>query len=266
MQSNPGKSCDDIYQINKASRGVSTHYWIQTSTGVHQVYCDMELECGGHKGGWTRIADLDTSRGDDCPTGWTKITTPDNPPHPAIDVCRPPSNIPGCYSTSYTVNGLSYQKVCGKVRGYQKGSTDAFAQRITQGKSINGPYCEGVSITTGSNRKHVWTFAVGYETEGVSNCPCASTSGDPAQPFVQDHYYCEPGAGLDLEVYFTNNPLWDGIGCTSANNNCCTNVAMPWFLRKFPTSVQEDVEVRICVDQGFSDESVMVDVVQLFVQ
>ena len=60
MQSNAGKSCDDIYKINKASRGASGDYWINTTTGVHQVYCDMELECGGHKGGWMRIADLDT--------------------------------------------------------------------------------------------------------------------------------------------------------------------------------------------------------------
>ena len=69
LQTNPGKSCDDIYQINKASRGMSGNYWINTITGVHQVYCDMELECGGHKGGWMRIADLDTSRGHDCPSG-----------------------------------------------------------------------------------------------------------------------------------------------------------------------------------------------------
>ena len=52
LQSNPGNSCNDIYQINKASRGVlSGNYWINTTTGEHQVYCDMELECGGHKGG-----------------------------------------------------------------------------------------------------------------------------------------------------------------------------------------------------------------------
>ena len=76
LQSTPGKSCNDIYQINKVSRGVSGNYWTNTTTGVHQVYCDMELECGGHKGGWMRIADLDTSRGDDCPSGWTEITTP----------------------------------------------------------------------------------------------------------------------------------------------------------------------------------------------
>ena len=43
-------------QFNKAIRGVSGKYWIKTTTGVHQVYCDMKLECGGHKGGWMRIA------------------------------------------------------------------------------------------------------------------------------------------------------------------------------------------------------------------
>ena len=267
LESNPGKSCDDIYQINKASRGVSTHYWIQTSTGVHQVYCDMELECGGHKGGWMRIADLDTSRGDDCPTGWTKITTPDNPPHPAIDVCRPSTDSAGCFPTSFTVNGSSYHKICGKVRGYQKGSTDAFALRTESNKGINGPYVDGVSITVGSNRKHVWTYAVGFNAQAISNCPCASTSAHDAQIFVQDNYYCEPGEdGFPLEAHFTNNPLWDGAGCNGANNNCCADIAMPWFIRKFPIAVQDDMEIRICNDGGFIDESVLVDTVQLYVQ
>ena len=51
LQSTPGKSCSDINLFNKASRGMSGEYWVATNTGVHQVYCDMELECGGHKGG-----------------------------------------------------------------------------------------------------------------------------------------------------------------------------------------------------------------------
>ena len=46
----PGKSCADIYQISKASRGRSGYYWIRT-TSLVRVYCDMELECGGVKGG-----------------------------------------------------------------------------------------------------------------------------------------------------------------------------------------------------------------------
>ena len=116
MQNTPGKSCDEIYQVNKASRGVSGDYWINTTSGVHQVYCDMELECGGHKGGWMRIADLDTSRGDECPTGWTKITTPDVPTRPATVVCRSPDDSAGCYPTSFPVNGADFHKIsqCGR--------------------------------------------------------------------------------------------------------------------------------------------------------
>ena len=39
----------------------------------------MELECGGYKGGWTTIVKLDTSKGDSCPSGWTRITTLGDP-------------------------------------------------------------------------------------------------------------------------------------------------------------------------------------------
>ena len=67
LQNSPGKSCNDIYQTNKNTREMSGLYWINNSTSTYQVYCDMELQCG--KGGWMRVADLNTSRGDDCPTG-----------------------------------------------------------------------------------------------------------------------------------------------------------------------------------------------------
>ena len=83
-----------------------------------------------------RIADLDTSRGDECPTEWSKITTSDPP---SIDVCRTPNDAPGCCSTTYTVNGSSYYKICSRVRGYQKDSADSF--RSSQGShSIDNPY------------------------------------------------------------------------------------------------------------------------------
>jgi len=66
----PGTSCGDIYEKNPASRDKSGLYIIKTNE-VQLVYCDMSLECGGHKGGWMRVADLDTSR-NNCPPGWTK--------------------------------------------------------------------------------------------------------------------------------------------------------------------------------------------------
>ena len=67
-----------------------------------------------------RIADLDTSRGDDCPSGWTNITTP-------VAVCIGPSSNAGCYSTNFSTLNILYSKVCGMAVGYQKDGTDAFA-------------------------------------------------------------------------------------------------------------------------------------------
>jgi len=251
----------------RSTRPVSTNYWIQTSTGVHQVYCDMELECGGHKGGWMRIADLDTSRGDDCPTAWKKITTPNSATYPSKVVCGSPSNKAGCYSTSFTVHGSSYYKICGKARGYQSSTPDAFAA-LKGIRSINGPYVDGLSITVGKNRKHVWTYAVGLSDDYIytANCPCNfEVPGAQPPDFVKDHYYCESGDVGEREFgpYYTNDTLWDGEDC---NNDCCGDVGIPFFLRQFPAATQEAVEVRICHDQSTGDEDIPIDLLQLFVQ
>ena len=139
LQSSPGKSCTDIYQINKASRGVSGLYWINTTSGLHQVNCDMELECGGHKGGWTTIVKLDTSKGDSCPSGWSKITTPGDLPKV---VYRSGNDAGGCYSAIFTTYNITFNKICGQVKGYQKGNPNAFSST----KSIN-KYVDGLSIT-----------------------------------------------------------------------------------------------------------------------
>ena len=166
LQSTPGRSCNDIYQISKASRVRSGNHWINTTTGVHQVYCDMELECGSHKGGWMRIANLDTSGRDDCPIEWTKITSP-------VATCVPPSNDAGYYSTNFSTLSIPYSKVCGMAVGYQKGTIDGFE---TLSQSINSAYVDGVSITYGTPRKYIWTYAMGFGELGTDypgvNCPC----------------------------------------------------------------------------------------------
>ena len=116
LQSSSGKSCAEIYQVNKASRGVSSLYWINSTSGLHQVTCDMELECGGHKGGWTTIAKFDTSKGDSCPSGWTKITTPGASPK---SVCRS-GNYFGCDSTIFSTSNITFNKICGQVKATRK--------------------------------------------------------------------------------------------------------------------------------------------------
>ena len=275
IQSNPGKSCNDIYKINKASRGVSGDYYIQTATDVQQVYCDMELECGGKKGGWMRIANLDTSKGDDCPSGWVKIITPSPE---ALEVCRGSNDNAGCYQVVYPTHGLNYSRICGMSKGYQKGTPDAFVafELFNKRTTINQAYVDGLSIVIDDNTpKHVWSYGVGNKNNDV-NCPCSVTlndngdnlSGLEPQEFVKGNYYCESGnpqRTLEHDTYFTADPLWDGEGC-SGTSHCCNEPGMPWFSRQFPTAVRGDIGTSICRDQRFSDEGILIEQLQLYVQ
>ena len=186
LKSTPGESCDDIlYQNNKASRGVSRLYWVRTVSGTHQVYCNMELQCGGHKGGWTRVAQFDTSQGDSCPPGWTLITAPGAN---SKNVCKSGDTNAGCHSTIFITYNISFYKICGQVRGYQKGRPNAF--RIHKGNmpSIDGHYVDGVSITLDNPHKHVWTYAIGISDSGSDGinlyCPCAHIVGPSPPSFV----------------------------------------------------------------------------------
>ena len=268
LQSSPGESCAEIFQINKASRGVSGLYWINTTSGLHQVNCDMELECGGHKGGWTTIVKLDISKGDSCPSEWTKITTPGDLPKV---VCRSGNDASGCYSAIFTTHNITFNKVCGQVKGYQKGAPEAFYSTEFVTKSINDHYVTGLSITLGNPRKHVWTYAVGMTDDADrpnQNCPCAATPGPDPPAFVSNYYYCESGdtGSIDGSKYYTSDILWDGYGCHHANNNCCTNPDMPWFFRQFSRSMHGYLEARICRYNSFSSDDTLVESIELYVQ
>ena len=265
----PGKSCLDIYQNNPNSRGVSGQYIVKIGVNLRFVYCDMILECGGEKG-WMKIADV--SSGGSCPNGWSRITSP-------VAACRAPSNNAGCYSAHFTTYNIPYSRVCGMAVGYQKGSTDGLYGWNYASRSINGPYVDGVSITYGSPiREHIWTYAMGWSDKSNAlpknpvNCPCSQYPGKLPPSFVHDNYYCESG-NLDQNLvpsssqatYFTNDLVWDGKGCSS-ENSCCSEPNLPWFYRQIPLTANKDIEVRICRDEAFSNEDVLVKELQLYVQ
>ena len=256
----PGASCADIYNINPTSYGRSGYYVLKTDH-LFSTYCDMELDCGGNKGGWMRIADIDTSRGNTCPSGWSSYNSN----------CTGGSAA-GCYSVHFSTNSTSYSKVCGRVRGYQKGTMDAFypsayaygnrdgyTPNITTSRSLDGVYVDGISITSGNPRKHVWTYAArvnnNRRNEPHYNCPCAKYPGPDPPTFVRSHYYCDGG----------DDALWNGAGC-EPEDSCCYNVGLPWFFRQFPVSGTGDIEVRICRDQAFSNEGTLLQQLQLYIQ
>ena len=290
----PGESCEDIFNMNPESRDRSGFYWILD--GPRKVYCGMTYTgsscediynnnpetgdksgyyrindtqwvyciptCAGVVGGWRRIVNIDTSTGGDCPSGWRKSN------QSGVSFCRVVSDsIHTCSSTNFSTNGTSYQRVCGRARGYQKGWSVAF-YRSSQGQTIDGFYIDGLSITHGNLRQHIWTFAYGLFDNLASqlNCPCAGSANSPPS-FVGTDYYCESGTNNTwaIDEYYFNDPLWDGSGCITSN--CCDNPTQPWFYQELSGTTTDYIEARICHEHGFFIRgSTLIDQLELYIQ
>ena len=86
--------------------------------------------------------------------------------------------------------------------------------------------------------------------------------------FVGLDYFCESGITgrwEDNRRIALEDPLWDGDGC-GPGNSCCAQAGMPWFCRTLPQEVSEDIEVRLCSDQGIANEEIYVDLLEVYVQ
>ena len=100
-----------------------------------------------------------------------------------------------------------------------------------------------------------------------SRCPCAASPGSAPPSFVGSNFYCESGAedSQNASRYYLSNPLWDGNGCSSGNN-CCSIINLPWFQYQLSQMTTDDVEVRVCTNEEFSDEGILIDILELYVQ
>ncbi len=153
----------------------------------------------------------------DCPEGF-KLFVSDG-----IRTCVRPGIEASCESVKFDANGVSYSEVCGRVVGYQSGSTDAVSNyhiSVENHNDINSFYVDGVSITQGYPRKHVWTLMAGISDEmnEVYNCPCNDPPGftQELQSFIGNDYFCESGNHGNWEfIFYRDDPLWDGDGCGS---------------------------------------------------
>ena len=124
--------------------------------------------CGGSTG-WRRVAYLNMSDpSQQCPSVWQEITTPHR-------VCGRRSTSGSCEGLTYSTGSEQYDQVCGRIIGYQIGTPDAFFYGPS--RSINSVYVEGVSVTRGSPRQHIWTFAGVHDEQSTypgETCPCGT--------------------------------------------------------------------------------------------
>ena len=259
---NPAPSCKLVPEGSS-----SGNYWIQNvGTGYASLeYCDMSRRCCNSAGGWMRVAHLDmTDPTNHCPTSFRKIDTPKR-------TCGGRGS--GCQSTTYSVDGISYSRVCGKIKAYQYGHPDAFnPYNSHQARTIIDQYVDGVSLTHGQNpRKHIWTFANAVD-EVHSNsyvCPCTKTDTHYAgvvPSFIGNDYFCDTGSRyMYASQFYSEDPLWDGAGC-GGSSTCCQFNNPPWFCKQLPQPSTDDIELRLCTDEQPTGENIAIEQVEIFVQ
>ena len=228
---------------------------------IKEQISSSSIRCG-IKGPWKRVVYINPTLDDSCPSGLRKVTIT-NTTHlgcgGTVDS--------GCSSVVYQVH-QNYTNICGIVQGYQFGSPNAFNYSVGLGKSIDDAYVDGISITQGSPRKHVWTYAA-YLFEGggdIFRCPCAAANGSVAHPppsFVGDNYYCEAGLSAFLhDVLAWEDQLWDGMNCEQEDYRCCQRFG--WFLKTVPISY-DHIELRWCEDQELSNEDIFANLVEIWI-
>ncbi len=212
---------------------------------------------------WIQVGHLNmTNSSQSCPPAWDTINT---------------TNVRGCGlrharscdSVFYSTGGLKYSEVCGRIIAYQYGRPEAF---YTGTDDINSYYIHGVSLTHGLPRKHVWTFVNARDetADPLFLCPCmlsnSSTWTYSIPSFVENNYFCAAATrNKPNRQLYTDNPLWDGVGC-SGNNTCCQFNQPPWFCRTLPAPTTDDLEVRICADYVTSDENTYISNLDLYVK
>ena len=254
-------NCSDVARLN--GRAISDYYDITLTNGsTVSVYCNME-GCDG-EGGWTRVAYLNMSDpSQQCPTELRLYN------EGGVRACgRQTLSDASC---TFSTNGVSYSQVCGRVIGYQYGHTNAIYSALSY--SINSYYVDGISITHGSPRQHIWTLMGGFDETGTGAdtrfCPCNTGSIASVPSFVGDDYFCESGTSSSPASPFQlypDDPLWDGEGCGGNEGPCCNAPGIPWFHKVLNSSTTDDIELRMCSNTNTYNEDTPVSLYELYIK
>ena len=74
--------------------------------------------------------------------------------------------------------------------------------------------------------------------------------------FVGNDYFCDTGSENQVtRTFYGDDPLWDGAGC-GEYNTCCDFNSPPWFRKEISPPTSDDIEVRLCADEGQATEDI----------
>ena len=224
----------------------------------------MDKDICDSQGGWTRVAMINmTDTEQTCPYGFRLYNSN------GVRACGRFFGAHGCLSSIFPFNQLTYSQVCGKVLGYQYGSTYGTGTRRSD-SDINSAYIDGISLTHGYPRRHIWSYISGYQENHDTYCPCGSTEGTVirASLFVGNDYYCESGNPYNnaQQTLYTEDILWDGSRCGSKEQSCCTRPGMPWFYKPLLYTTSDPIELRVCGSEDTNSQDVPFFCIELYIK
>ena len=233
-------------------------------TATITTLTDPSEVCGGP--GWRRAAFVNMiDPNQNCPQG---LSLTDYTTLYSLRLCGEVHTGSNCSSVTIPVYGVEYSQVCERAIAYRWGNNIAFYPFHSEQQAIDGPYVDGLSLTHGSPRTHIWTFASGLFNGSSGNshpnfrCPCdpGNTYGSP--PFVGDDYFCESVARMDNlgALFYPDNALWDGQDllnpCYGLNNP-------PWFNKTLPAPTTDDIELRVCISNPSQGSNIGVNLLEV---
>ena len=106
--------------------------------------------------------------------------------------------------------------------------------------------------------------------DGRYQCPCSVGSKQlpSVQPFIGNDYFCESGSPekYNVNTLYFSDPLWDGKQCGSVEQECCQASGLPWFHKVLNSTTTDYIELRVCGDEGTSNEDVPVNYYEIYVK
>ncbi len=185
---------------------------------------------------WTEIVNFDVANSShNCPSPWTTVTSPSR-------LCTASS----CNDSLVINVPTTYSQIRGQIIGSVIGLCDAFTQFFNSNPSIEEGYLDGVSITHGHPRQHVWSFGAGrlvLVTQGDVRVIILTLT-------LQD--ILRPLSGTTISA---TDCITGYYGMARTVSACCTFNSPPWFNVTLPTSTSNDIEVRICIDEPLEMEN-----------
>jgi len=227
-------------------------YVIDVDGVTTQVECDMQTDGGG----WGLL--LRFNEGDACPGQWRA----------AARGCR---RVQDADASAMTVDPpYAFTEIRGEVNALGYGGSDAFRDGAND---IDANYVDGLGITIGSPRRHVFTFAHGvseaFGDMGAAACPC--DSGTAAHAFIGSNYLCEEPqesadpANTGTRYYDEDDVMFDGLDIEDA---ACVGApeSAPDFSVDLGQVSADTVELRLMGTEGTGNEDTAVIFLELWVR